>query len=684
MAYEENEQAQSGDAAEAVESTDPATKALVERWCKKMREAREHPPTKAAFERMRKNMELAARGAEKSWIEAGKYVVPILVRYINQAVSQLYAKNPTASVSRKRRLMYQVWDGRTDTLQAAMEMAAFGDPNAMAIIEEVQGVVQNEQMLDRMAKTLEALWEYYVNEQAFDYKQQIKAAVRRTKVCGVAYAKLGFQRIMEPRPEVMSQIEDVTSKIEHLQALLKDAAEGEIEDESATMAEMTSLLADLETQKEFIAREGPVFDFPRADEVLIDPCCRHLKSLAGAEWIAFYYDMDPDRVEEVYGVDVSKTHQRYNEPREDAKGKPEGSKARVYEIWDKKNQQVMAICEGHPDFLKAPAEPDLKLERFWPLFPLVFNEIEHESEIYPPSDIENARHIQYEYNRSREALREHREASRPWWVTGGQVEAEELKKIGNHSAQEVVTLKALAAGGKVNDLLMAGPTAPIDPNLYEVEMHFTDLMRTVGVQEASLGAVAGGTATESSIAEQSRSASLADNVDDLDAWLTEIAKATGQLMLMEVSKERVLEIVGPGAVWPDMPATREEVVKDLLLEIKAGSSGRPNRAAELANMERAGPVLTQIPGLNPAPIGRRYLELLDIPIEEATAEGMPSITAMNALMAKMAAGAGANPTGDPATDPNQQGGQGAQNAPRGMQNEPGGQPSYQEPIPTPA
>lgn len=682
MAYEEAQQQGDADRADAVPDVDPATKALVEKWCARMKDAREHHDK--AFKRMRANMDLAARGADKEWLESGKYVVPVLVRYINQAVSQLYAKNPKATVQRKRRLMYQLWDGRTDSLQAAMETAAMGDPNAMAIVQEVQMVVQNDQMLDRMAKTLETLWEYYVNEQAYDYKQQIKAAVRRAKVCGVAYAKLGFQRIMEPRPEVMARIEDTTSKIARLESLLKDAADGTMEQESAEMAELQALLADLQAAPEMIVREGPVFDFPRADEVLIDPECRHLKSLAGACWIAFPYDLDPETVEEIYKVDVRGSYRKYEETKPGettARADKDRCKARVYEVWDKKNQQVFTICDGHPDFLKPPAEPDVRLERFWPIFPLVFNEIEHENDIFPPSDIENAKHIQLEYNRSREALREHREAARPWWVTGGQIEEEEAKAISGHASHAVVRLKALAAGGKVSDLIQAGPAAPIDPNLYEVEMHFNDLLRTVGVQEANLGAVAGGTATESSIAEQSRSASLADNVDDLDAWLTEIAKSTGHLMLMEVSKERVVEIVGPGAVWPDMPQTREEVSKDLLLEIKAGSSGRPNRAAELANMERAAPVVVQIPGLNPAPLGRRYLELLDIDPEEAAAEGMPSITAMNALMAKMATNAGAQPTGDPASDPNQQGGQGAQNAPRGQQNEPGGQPSYQEPIP---
>jgi hypothetical protein len=610
----------------------------------------------------------------------------VLPRYINQAVAQLYAKNPKTVASRKKKLMYKLWDGKPDSLMAAMDMGARGDPMAMQLVMEVAAGVQQNQMLDKMGKTMEILWDHFINEQAFNYKQQLKALVRRTKVCKVGWVKLGFQRILEPRPEIMAQIEDVTSKISRVEGLLKDVAEGEVASDEAEMEELRLLLADLQTQKDLIVREGPVFDFPRATEIIVDPECRHLKSLAGASWVAHEFEMTPEKVEENYKVDIKGSYKEYRT--EDTDGvfksrigeKP--CKARVYEIWDKQNNQVLTVCDGYCDFLREPAAPDLWLERFWPFFPLVLNEIEHDEELYPPSDVENAKHIQEEYNRSREGLREHRIAARPWWFISEQVEEAQRKLIANHDAHAMVTAPPLGAGQKVADMIIPGPTAPIDPNLYEVEMIFTDLMRTVGIQEANIGATGGDTATEASIAEQSRSTSHAENVDDLDELLTELSKATGQLMLMELSKETVVEIVGPGAVWPEMGQSRSEVAKDMLLEIKAGSSGRPNRASELANIERAAPMLVQIPSIKPEPIARKYLELLEIDVEETIAEGMPSITAMNAMMTKAATASapGAEETGDPASNPKSQGAQGAQNAPSAQQNEPGPQPGYTPPM----
>jgi hypothetical protein len=683
-----------------IDSVSPARRALVYSWCENIKKARARPRTVKAFERMRKNMDFAARGADAGWVAEDKYVVPILNRHINQSVAGLYAKNPTAVAKRRRQMMFTLWDGRADSLQAALQSVAMAqavgvpqmvDPNAAALLMEVGQARQHEQQLTRMGKTMEILWTYYLSEQDANYKQQLKAMVRRAKVCGVAYLKIGYQRALEPRPEVSAQIADVTSKLNTIQGLMAKIGEGNLDEQAKEYEELRLLLEQLQAEPMLVAREGPVFDFPRADEITIDPRCRHLKTLTGARWASQLYEMSTDEVREIYGVDIGKNSTQYDttgvayRPTDDAKAE---TCARVHEVWDKKGRQVFTVCEGYPDFLEAPAEPKLKIERFWPVFPLVFNEIEHEEELYPPSDVEQAKHIQNEYNRSREALREHRIAARPYYAVSNRLEQEERKKLANHAAHEIISFNQLAPGEKVEDFLQRGPTAPIDPNLYEVEMIFNDLLRTVGTQEANLGGMSGGTATESSIAEQSRTVSQADNVDDLDELLTDVAKAFGQICLMELSKETVVEIVGPGAVWPDMPQSREEAAKDLLLEIKAGSSGRPNRAAELANLERGTPILIQIPGIKPEPLGRRLAELLELDPEELILEGAPSIMAINAMMSKPmgapgspGSAPGGAPTGDPASDPNAQGPQGGQNAIAGPVGTPGAQPGFPAPMP---
>lgn len=656
-----------------------ARKRLVETWLKRIEESRKHWETKGVWKRIKQNQHLAAHGAPKEWVDDGKYVVPILNRHIGQQVAQLYAKNPTVVAKRARKLHYKLWDGRADSLKSAMEMAAMGDPNSMMLIEEVLAARQKDLMYDRLGKTLEILWDYYVGEQACNFKQQLKLAVRRTKVCKVAWVKLGYQRILEKRPEITAQIEDVTSKIAAIETTLKKVADDKLDENSAEMEELRLNLRDLQQQETLLVREGLLYDFPRANEIIVDKDCRHLKSLAGARFIAHWFDMTPDEVMATYEVDLKGQFTQFREDgHKYSSGDAGDCKARVYEVYDKRDRQCFTICEGYNDFLEEPYGQKLKIERFFPLFPLVFNEVESDDCIYPPSDIELGEHIQNEYNRSREGLRQHRIAARPYYLVSAHVEEVERAKLSAHGDHEMIVINTLQVGQKAEDYIQRGPVANIDPNMYEVEMHFTDLLRCLGAQESSFGGTSESTATESSIAQQNMDTSNASNVDDLDEMLSELAKAASQVMLTELDKETVIEIVGEGAVWPDMPESREEVAKDLYLEIQAGSAGRPNKASELADLERATPLLVQIPGINPTPLGRKLAELLNIDFEELVADGMPSITAMNAMMTKAAAQPA---TGDPATDPASQGEEGGNNAPGPGQNEnePGPQPAYPAP-----
>ena len=121
-----------------------------------------------------------------------------------------------------------------------------------------------------------------------------------------------------------------------------------------------------------------------------------------------------------------------------------------------------------------------------------------------------------------------------------------------------------------------------------------------------------------------------------------------------------------------------DIAKDLFLSVKAGSTGRPNKPSELANMERAMPWIIQLPGVNPTPLIEKYCHLLDVDVEEMVIEGMPSIQAMNALMAKAATMMGqAGAEGQkPGKNPSDQGGKGENNAPAPAGNEPQSQPAY--------
>ena len=103
----------------------------------------------------------------------------------------------------------------------------------------------------------------------------------------------------------------------------------------------------------------------------------------------------------------------------------------------------------------------------------------------------------------------------------------------------------------------------------------------VGDQQADLGPTSGATATESNIAAQARATSTGSEIDDIDDTLSSMAQAASQILLLNMSLPMVQEIVGPGAIWPQL--TSGDVAKQVYFDIEAGSSGRPNQAQELQN-----------------------------------------------------------------------------------------------------
>jgi hypothetical protein len=129
--------------------------------------------------------------------------------------------------------------------------------------------------------------------------------------------------------------------------------------------------------------------------------------------------------------------------------------------------------------------------------------------------------------------------------------------------------------------------------------------------------------------------------------------------MREMSLEQVQRIAGRGAVWLDQTAI--DIYEEIVLEVEAGSSGKPNQAVEINNWKEMLPFLIQMPGIQPLWLAKQTLQRLDdkLDLVEAISEGLPSIVMQNSQKQPG--------TGDPASDPNAQGGQGGDNAERGQE-----------------
>ncbi len=676
-----------------------ARRLLVERWKTDIKAAKTF--WEGDFKRMKRDMSLAKLGADGEWVKGGNYTANILQRHVNQKVASLYAKDPKATFERAPRLDFEVWDGTMESLVSAQALAAADpeNPVPMQLLQDITQGVQRRKMFDKIGETLVILFHYFLKQGSHRFKRQAKQAVRRALVTGVAYQEIGFQRLMEKRPEITAQMEDVTQKLAAIETLSADLADGVLSEDEAGAEELRQMLADLQSQEEMVVREGLVFDWPKSTEIIPDPNTRQIDGWIGTGWIVREFsNMTAQEIKETWQIDVTRgaegsTGQGTNMPAQqevpthdgnsDRKGGDTSAKFTVWKVWHKKTGHEFVIADNWPDYIKEPAAPDITLEQFFPVLSLQFNPVEDDQDkpkdtrVFGLSEIELLQDMQNEYNRARQGLREHRHANRPGYVAArGQMEPDDKAALETHPANAVIEM-TLTPGQKIGDLIDEVPKAAIDPALYDVSPSFVDIQRVGGSQAANLGGTKGDTATESTIAEGSRVETNQSNIDDLDDFLTESARSSGQVLLLNMTRDQVTKIAGPGAVWPEF--TAQETAEEIFLTIKAGSSGRPNRQLQIANFERLAPILLQIPGVQPQWLAEQAIRRLgdDIDLEDAILDGLPSIIAANAAATNLnPGGPGDAKSKGTADDPNAQGGAGAQNAPNPQTNEGGPQAAF--------
>lgn len=656
---------------------------FIKRWSATIKSAEKFHDK--AMKRIKRNRELVRHGADKAWRQSGKYSANITLRHVTRKAADLYARNPRAVAKRRVRLEYQLWDGDPQTVMMAQQAMAAGmmDPNSMALLQEIQEVKQRQHVLDKVAKTQEILFHHSLDSQDPSFKVGAKGAVRKAIVDSVAFVKLDFYREFESANTVL--LHDKAAHPAQLPGAAASATDhAEHDDDLAAKVDSTmAQMAYAQNETNVLEREGLIYTFPAADEIVIDPKCRCLRSFEGADWIAFKALRSVEQIREVYGIDVGNKFTGYyssednpGAARLEAAGDDDGKTGKgsvmVYEIQDKRTGNVFTLAEGYDGFLEEPSVPMITLDRFYTIIPLLFNQIETGDSLYPPSDVELMEDMQHEYNRARHGVREHRKASRPRYVApAGKLEEDEKAKIASCPPHSLLELNGITPGEDIRNIIQAFPTMGIDQGLYETGSILDDTLRTTGSQEANLGGVAGATATETQIAEGSRVASVQSNVDDLDDWLSELAESAGAALLQNMSPQTVQKIVGPGSSWPEFTAA--DINAEIYLEVKAGSAGRPNKAAELANLERAAPILLQTPGISPIWFAREVIKRLDdgLDLDEAIAAGVPSITAQNALLGR----GGPDPYGAGAEGGAQSEG-GSQNTPNPQTNEPGPQGGF--------
>lgn len=662
-----------------------ARRRLVQQMLGNVKAAKSHHGP--AFRRMKEDMAMAKDGtSNKMFLGGKKYVANIIQSFLKNRVSKLYAKNPKAYYNKRPRREFQYWDGDPASIQRIVEASAVGmppQPMDMLVIEDFKNGTALSKLYDGMGDTLVKTFNYYLSEQKPKFKTQMKQLVRRTLTCGVGYIKLGYQRELQRRTDAQAAIDDITLKLQNMQRMTERVQTGDMQPDDPEMEklrlQMQQMTEDPSTME--VIREGLVFDFPKSVAIIVDTACENLQGFVGAGWIAHEIYMTPAEVKEIYDVDLKRGNfTAYEKKANIATTGYQAANAQnvnetlnrmsacLYEYYDRKTGMVYILCEGYNDFLEEPGVPNVEVEGFFPIYALLFNGVEDEKEIYPKSDVRLMVPMQDEWNRSREGLREHRQAARPRYVAPrGALEEADKRVLRGTAAHEVAEI-SMGQQTKIADVIQQVPSSGVDPNLYTTDHLMTDINLVVGAQESSMGATGGATATEVNNAAGATMSTIESNIDDMDDFLTEIARDGGQILMLNMSGDKVKEIVGEGAVWPESEFTRDKVVKEMFLEIEAGSSGKANKAVEIANFERMNPAMLQMPNLDKMAWLREGIRRLDDKLDpdDFVDEGSLSVVALNAMKMPM--------PGDVGATPEQQGGNGSQNAPN-AQEEPTGQPA---------
>lgn len=544
---------------------------------------------------------------------------------------------------------------------------------ANSVLADFQQGMERRKQIDKIGKTLVILYSKALrDQQPIDFKMAAKQLVRRVCTTGVGYIELGFQREYGPRPGMTETLADVKARLDHLRVLSEDVQSGDITETDAEMAELKESMAALEQEPEILVREGLIFDYPRSTKVIPDQLCKTLVGFIGSRHLTIEYEYTLQEVRELFdGVDLKDcatftpdgkafdevAGDSYDEDGNTTNARKGQGLVRVYKHYDKPSGLVYLVAEGYKAFLREPAPPDVFVNDFWPVYALTFNEVESEDELFPPSDVFLLDDMQKEHNRSRQGKREHREAARPrWFYPNGAVEAEDVARLGKVKPFDTIGLN-IDPTADLHKVFQTMPVPGVDPNLYDTGESTADAQLVVGAQTASLGGSGNTSATQSALSADSTSAGDGSSIDDLDAFMTIIARAAGQILLKEMSEETVMAQVGPGAFWPH--ESLAEIAGEVYLEIEAGSMGKPNQAVEVNNWKQMLPLLIQMGGIKPLWLAKETLRRLDdrMDLTDAVAAGIPSIASMNNTPQPSAAGAVNNPAA--------QGAAGANNAPAG-------------------
>ena len=483
-------------------------------------------------------------------------------------------------------------------------------------------------------------------------KQRARTMVRSSLTIAVGWLKASWQERTASDPKILHQINDLKDNIARVVQQRKDLEEASGDDLEAMQAEYERQLQALEGQVERVVARGFAIDFVPAEDTTVAPGV-DLANYLDAPWISHRVPMLLEdakaefRLTDEQAGKLTKYTPRKPCPKRnespladpestdalDADGfvsaehHTEGSEDQaryvmVEEIWDRTTNSILTGIHGLDCWAKPPMQPSAT-SRFYPFFLLAIGETDGQR--HPQSLVTRSAKLVDEYNRIGSAEAEHRRRVQPHMLfLEGQVGEESMTKVTSAAIGEYVGVQTTQPNADLHRLFLPSSYPAMDPGLYDRSRIVGELERIWGIQEALSQSISTTkTATEAQIQQtgfQARTGSMRDAVEDM---LTDFATYTAECAQQHMDGDDVRAMVGDSALWPEWRGP-ESLASMVSIEIRAGSSGKPNTSAErqawatlLPLLQQSVTQIAQLRGADPASLADSLEELLRITVERS-------------------------------------------------------------------
>ena len=519
----------------------------------------ESPEYKQHLKDIKKNRKYAKGtqnmvGTEGGEEETGVVRANLIHPELKKAMNECYAKNPEVSITPSENVgkdRYETWK--------------------------------------QVGKTLELVINNQFSTGQADLKAKAKRAVRSADTTSFGWIKAIYQKHIETDPTVVARMDDVQDNIQIIDRLMKEleddeGSQEELQSKEASREELQQQLKTLEESKEIVRAQGISLTVRPSECVIFSMEVTDTDDIQRADWITDLIWMKESKVKERFGFCPDKAS-KYNEMASDKGIESTASKEdqdlwiRVYEMWRRSDKQIYTMCDGYEGYLKDPYTPRKIGERFHGFFPLMFDPTDGSA--FPYALVTQLRSLQDEHITTRSNFKEHRERSVPFNVAhGGLLDPNDVKNLTNPKFMETVVLKSAPEGMPLDQVFKAVQQNPIDPSVYSTDHISRDWEQVTRRGDASRGTVGiSKTATEADILQSNLNVDTSERRDVVEDWFAQLTRYCLELILQEMSEEEVKKIAGEQAQWPQM--SRNEVFDMVQLNVRVGSSGKPNASQEM-------------------------------------------------------------------------------------------------------